>query len=868
MDSWPSHGKADAPSILTKKKQSAIESVSYPLVAQGGPNYLTLVERNGRFEWTSVFKGEDIHKMRTGKGLIAFPPTCPPPLVLPHLSLKQHAEQGANFIRTYHPDLDIPAELIREQLTDATQYTNNLHSFDPFAGNLIEGIVVRGSYGRKHVYVAFPMGGLRNGLNLSPLVYSDAGELTFVPSANPTRNFRTPIQQVVAAQAGDVQDRNYPSDRGPYFAVRTHGGMTLLKAESRDDSKLSLSDLAALAASDLGGRAIQDVKPTSELDVCIVDDCGTVFHMNYGQGHTVLNTIFRVSETDADGDIWRVALGARQYEKVVMSGTSAHLLDLRATSALTLFTSSVLNDKLTSLENVGPDGIMRLCTTDQILWIDKRCPNKPLLGLKHGRNRDPTLRTVTIKFDQRLMTFLTSGRNSLATVYDVSRLDGFPLTVHNPPYCLLLSTSHDEKNTSQLFFRHPHQLGDTCCTVFQMCDRGSLNCLDLSLSAQEGTNTKVEWLDDVKALDSESNIRYEDVGAVGIRDKTEVDFSPTYEYLFSHYEEDREKSEEKEAESLYEVIEQAPLFWQKVDITEEQVLTAYDILFRTGEEPRKIAQADFLSESVVNSVRGYRALMQGRLTSAMLGKGAAWHYDISPTLRHFIPEATQDIEELANHLSQFNLHQSDRSYKSIQREIRAREQLALDMVLASSIYSNQPISGSKRTEDNLESLTRALSLANETPIQFGYLQPVKQKNDQAEHAEDSIGAIGATSGVRMLLKEWNIGADPEFGHVYRAPSHGTDSHGTTQSKAQAKTRSIVRPPAVAVSNIPATSIPDSTTRGARHEEVHSQDFSSVTHAATGDLQEVLASTQVVAGPYGGRNKLGKKRAGKRRLGGF
>ena len=55
MDSWPYHGKKDAPGSLAQKKTT--ETFSYPLVAHGGPNYATLVERDGRFQWTTLFKG-------------------------------------------------------------------------------------------------------------------------------------------------------------------------------------------------------------------------------------------------------------------------------------------------------------------------------------------------------------------------------------------------------------------------------------------------------------------------------------------------------------------------------------------------------------------------------------------------------------------------------------------------------------------------------------------------------------------------------------------------------------------------------------------------------------------------------------------
>jgi hypothetical protein len=72
----------------------------------------------------------------------------------------------------------------------------------------------------------------------------------------------------------------------------------------------------------------------------------------------------------------------------------------KASTSLKLFTLSILNDVYTSLEDESSDGIIRLCTTDQLLWIDKRYPNKPLLGLKHGRNRDYSLQTNTALFER------------------------------------------------------------------------------------------------------------------------------------------------------------------------------------------------------------------------------------------------------------------------------------------------------------------------------------------------------------------------------------------------------------------------------------------------------------------------------------
>ena len=68
-----------------------------------------------------------------------------------------------------------------------------------------------------------------------------------------------------------------------------------------------------------------------------------------------------------------------------------------------------------------------------------------------------------------------------------------------------------------------------------MCERGGINCFDLALPEVGRTDTQVEWSKDVKALDSKVDTYREDMGALGIRDRTEVDFSAAYERMYQIY---------------------------------------------------------------------------------------------------------------------------------------------------------------------------------------------------------------------------------------------------------------------------------------------------------------------------------------------
>lgn len=247
----------------------------------------------------------------------------------------------------------------------------------------------------------------------------------------------------------------------------------------------------------------------------------------------------------------------------------------------------------------------------------------------------------------------------------------------------------------------------------------------------------------------------------------------------------------------------------------------------------------------------------------MLGKGSAWSCDISPTLRHFVPETTQNIQDLTNFLSQFDLlNEGDRPYKSVQREVRAREQLALDLVLASNIYSSYPVA-SPQVDENLERMAEALSLDNDAPpVHFGYLHPLKRDNGEGD--KGSNRAVMGAHGVRMLLKEWQVGADPKA-YVYPG-SFQEDGSAPLVAKAEFATSSVIRPPTVAASSTPTLPKPGLAAGGIRFV-AFSQDAGAVAETIA-DSQEVLASTQIVPGPYGGRSGLSKRKAGKKRLGGF
>lgn len=78
----------------------------------------------------------------------------------------------ANFLRTYFPDIEIPAELIRDEVETDARTTQDLEGFDPFSGNLLESIQLQdgGSY------LCFPMGESKRELseNFAPCDHTES----------------------------------------------------------------------------------------------------------------------------------------------------------------------------------------------------------------------------------------------------------------------------------------------------------------------------------------------------------------------------------------------------------------------------------------------------------------------------------------------------------------------------------------------------------------------------------------------------------------------------------------------------------------------------------------------------------------------
>ncbi|PIL24214.1 hypothetical protein GSI_13967 [Ganoderma sinense ZZ0214-1] len=383
--------------------------------------------------------------------------------------------------------------------------------------------------------------------------------------------------------------------------------------------------------------------------------------------------------------------------------------------------------------------------------------------------------------------------------------------------------------------------------------------------------------------------------------------------------EQKEKSLVAQSNSVNDVLERMPRFWQDPGAPVEHSLTTFDIALRMGNEPPEASRNDWATGSSLDCAAGYRSLEKGQIPRERLVRGAPWHLDASPSLRRHVPEFDAEPKKTIENLARYNLADDPRRpADSYRMETEARSQLALDLALAADIFSmNRPRGEAPTTlEDDMLSIslsTQAMTLGDmePPPVHFGFLRPIRKavQSNGAKDVDSEIGygdkgtsKLNTPRGVRLLLQEWDLGSNSHE-YVYCDPYDESIPIPAAASKRPARVPTTEeppgpvkgptqittqRPPPVA-SSIPhappviAASQPTLPTRrplvAARSEgdlvlplptpPINGSQPTDVWAAPPSSQDVPFASTQVLPGPHGGRAPLAaKKKKRDKRVSGF
>lgn len=307
-----------------------------------------------------------------------------------------------------------------------------------------------------------------------------------------------------------------------------------------------------------------------------------------------------------------------------------------------------------------------------------------------------------------------------------------------------------------------------------------------------------------------------------------------------------------------------------------QYIYSFDVAFMSGEEPQKFNRADFLSESILSSSIGYRALVQGRIPQEGITKAVSWHYNAVPFLRLFIPEMSEQPAILfENFRKYFIIPDGDDESEQMDHNQDACEQLTLDLTLSADIYSDVPFS---KALENVTESRDAVSLGPQTTdaldepsqIRFGYLRPVNKSPEILEsegEIQSSSHAYKAPLAARLLLHEWTVGDDPAL-YEYTDP-YGSDGHSYGAVKVSRPVVSQTRSQLVSHPIITAPAAPTRSTRNVISQSTNREETTILTQpVGVPSSQFSTTAPQVLARTLSSQQQQTAKKAPKKRLGGF
>ncbi|KAF9265462.1 hypothetical protein L218DRAFT_957041 [Marasmius fiardii PR-910] len=837
MEFWPSSSRVQDSTHRTRAKRPAHDH--HPNVETGRLTAASLVEHeDGRFSWCYAFDAaapERSWKLR--EAFTILPATRFLTATPPHSTIQQRAEQSANFLRTVLPEIDVTADLMRKQLSADERITRALKKFDPSAGNVLEIVM-----DETRQLLAYPTGQLGSDLNIASIPL-DHNNHIYKLEVQCTKSFLTPILQLVSSSFDASRQANN-------LAVRTFGPTHILDIRRDHDREVAeIADVASLNKDETGRRSVIDMAfQAKSSGLIVVNNQGAVY-LKEAHRRTPISIVNDSGlDHNQDDQFWRLAAGCSPEQGFLSSSKVVREYDLRTTNPTDIFKLTQSTEELfTSLEHPVKDYLMPLCTTGRIMWIDRRSPGKTLLAYQHRRQYDRTLHTCTIGDNH---TMLLSRKNGLVTVYSLSP-DALP-HISGHPYVLM--SGPDDTFVGDAFWpRTGENVG-----LFRISAEGRMILYDVSWSTSEIPC----WSDGVHGLDDQSSLKPE-VGPLEGREFSKVNLRPAYEHIFYM---DSDLSDPETLENSDDILDNLSTFWQRADAPIKHVMITDDIIHSCGGESDNTSRSGFLAERDSVSTKGYRALLQKDFPWEKLRAHAQWHREIGHTLTEVPPLPTEDVRSGAE---SFNLSgPAEERAELRQRQTRAGEELSLDLVLSKDVFCHRSLSP---LVSGLETMA-GLSLGEgPPPVNFSFLQPRPRADLYSR--DESDPQLEMPPGVRLLLKEWEIGADPEdavFTDPYgdqELPKIPHKSKNTSLSppppSEHTGTQSQAPPMVMNSSTLPPTI--QTTLKQFDPLRFHSQVPDRNLTLVESESQGLLTSTQALPGPFGSRTK---KKPAKRRLGGF
>ncbi|QRV91072.1 RNA polymerase I-specific transcription-initiation factor [Ceratobasidium sp. AG-Ba] len=811
MESWPVDSRTPDATLPAPKRQGPrkVRPEPYwntPLIDAGalGSSRLSL-QRSGN---SKNFRWSNIveagPRLSVGNTRCILPPTREESRRNIGTSLEQKGIRASAWLRTNKDIQDIDAAFLRGVLEEEESYGRHVLSKDTYKANLLAMSFISRGHKKRAGILAYPMGQYFQHIGASVLFDEKWGTVV-VPFERPVWTAQSPICQITSAGSIHKPSTDYKK-AGCLFAARTLFDVNFVSINPKPGANDPARASLVLFGVPGWTHLLRSYKDPSA----------------------------RVGAHDLP--YWEVAWGSHPETLLLGSRSCLSLYDRRASKV-----SSVFGAHLSTLSSFD------LLRNEGRHWF---------LGNIAGH---------TIKFFASLR---------------------FRLTV-NMPGCSALEILNSSRFTTPL--------------------------QDLSIGVVDPTGEDEIWAHEIQRLALRIPLEREECDPMDLVKNTEISLRREYSFIFGNESLDRYLVKKP---SVLDVVDLAPSALQRCNEPIDKIMTLHDMIRvvsqeSTGASPRAL----FTSGNSLPLPDPLLLLKFVGQLHAQTRDSVSWSSNLSETQQRLCPTLlpAPTLKELAAFSTRHVTALQDRDLTNMTDE-QAREEISLDLALAMTTYSSLPFQPSRprlppaplaRDDDELLSVAAsALNLEETEPPQLEHIQPCPTEGlvDGTKGAEQRQSLV-----VRLLASEWDPDSsvdDYEFfdpyGQDYDESMPAWKLSARTKADRQTLQRaksafsmaragpsipSFSKPLPLPSMQIPRPKLPVPAplvtgVKKGPSRLVESQPEPTVTQTMSSQPRELdnsqlpqagnsqIPSTQVLAGPFGGRPGATPARKKKPRLAGF
>ncbi|KAH7344993.1 hypothetical protein B0J17DRAFT_637896 [Rhizoctonia solani] len=908
MEGWPVDSRIRNPPQEVAKRQGprkVLPELSWdtPIIDAGtwSSSRVSLDGHKGssRVSWTNI--NSPTPRISTGNTRCIFPPTRNISSIDGGLSFERKVLSMNAWLRSQKGVDDLEAIFLREILEDNDDYVKSVMDYDPYCSDLLAIDFLTKGHRKRAGVLAYPVGQNCDSLGASVL-FDEKWGTVFSPAEKPGWKAPTRILQITNSNAIFKPSVTSYTHAGCLFAVRTLFDVNFLCITPKPGATVVTKQtlVSSFGQADIGGHRPFDLafNPHEQTHAgLVISDIGAIWDFGLDFKPSLLytqngDTTARVGAYDLP--YWSLRWGTHPEAFLLGSQSALSLHDKRSSNAVSILPMG--SETMTSFDILRNESYSQIFIsgTEHVTLVDERMMSRPVVSWAHRRDRDMTLRIKALELEQKKVGLLTSKRSSFISVYDpllsesggFEGCDSYGLEWDSPNNCISASIAVYIPPTTA----RP--------TLFHLSNSGAIYRQDLGIGPCEPSAERVVWEYELKNLAERVELEHDQCGEEDLTKSREVNLRSKYEKIFMG-------SSPDGGPSVIEIIDSTPTAIQRASGPIDKPMILHDLVRMISQETTPTLPRSLFASSRSLPLPKARLLLKHLAQLRSQSREAvSWSYDLSRVQAHIWP-ALAPIPT-ADDLIAFSVldNVSENAYK---KDKEARQEIALDLALSTTVYSSIPFQPSRprlpsapriRDDDDMLSVAAtALTLEGIEPPHVQHVQPCPTQGlvDGKQGAEQRQSLV-----ARLLASEWDPDSSPndyEFHDPYNQDYDDSmpawklmaQTKAEKQSLEQAKSRFLsnqitIAPtrsmplPSIQISRNKPPAIPNHVAiRGTRQVEsqpelapnqtMSSQPREPLPPQMNGNSQ--LPSTQIVPGPFGtrpGTNAAPKKK--KSRLPGF